>query len=81
MNIPVARQLLLLAAVLAFLALLIGRSAFVSWREIRELRGGFTTMQLESFRIADQLQAGLLKLDSRLRKFSDGRRPEDWQQL
>ena len=38
MNIPVARQLLLLAAVLAFLALLIGRSAFVSWREIRELR-------------------------------------------
>ena len=79
MNIPVARQLLLLAAVLAFLALLIGRSAFVSWREIRELRGGFTTMQLESFRIADQLQAGLLKLDSRLRKFTDGRRPEDWQ--
>ena len=78
MNVPVARQLLLLAAVLAFLALLIGRSAFVSWREIRELRGGFTTMQLESFRIADQLQAGLLKLDSRLRKFSDGRRPEDW---
>ena len=79
MNIPVARQLLLLAAVLAFLTLLIGRSAFVSWREIRELRGGFTTMQLESFRIADQLQAGLLKLDSRLRKFTDGRRPEDWQ--
>jgi signal transduction histidine kinase len=78
MNIPVARQLLLLAAVLTFLALLIGRSAFVSWREIRELRGGFTTVQLESFRIADQLQAGLLKLDSRLLIYADGRRPEDW---
>ncbi len=78
MNIPVARQLLLLAAVLTFLALLIGGSAFVSWREIRELRRGFTTTQLESFRIADQLQAGLLKLDARLLKYADGRLPEDW---
>jgi signal transduction histidine kinase len=78
MNIPVARQLLLLGAVLTVLAVLIGRSAFVSWREIRELRGGFTTTQLESFRIADQLQAGLLKLDSRLLQYADGGRPEDW---
>ena len=73
-----ARQLVLLAAVLTFLALLIGGSAFVSWREIRELRRGFTTSQLESFRIADQLQAGLLKLDARLLKYADGRLPEDW---
>ena len=73
-----ARQLLLLAAALTFMALLIGGSAFVSWREIRELRRGFTTSQLESFRIADQLQAGLLKLDALLLKYSDGRLPEDW---
>jgi signal transduction histidine kinase len=73
-----ARQLLLLAVVLTFLALLIGWSALVSWREIRELRAGFTTAQLESFRIADQLQTGLLKLDSRLLKYKEGRRPEDW---
>ena len=78
MRIPVGRQLLLFAAVLTFLSLLIGWSAFVSWREIRELRGGFTTVQLESFRIADQLHAGLLKLDSRLLKYDDSRRPEDW---
>ena len=73
-----ARQLLLLAAALTFMALLIGGSAFVSWREIRELRRGFTTSQLESFRIADQLQAGLLKLDALLLKYADGRLPEDW---
>jgi signal transduction histidine kinase len=73
-----ARQLLLLAAALIFLALLIGWSAFVSWREIRELRGGFTTAQLESFRIADKLQAGLLKLDSHLLKDKDGQRLESW---
>jgi hypothetical protein len=73
-----ARQLLLLAAALTFLALLIGWSAFVSWREIRELRGGFTTAQLESFRIADKLQAGLLKLDSHLLRNKDGQRLEDW---
>jgi signal transduction histidine kinase len=78
MSIPVTRQLLLLAAVLTFLALLIGWSAFVSWREIHELRGGFTTAQLESFRIADQLQAGLLKLGSHLLKFQYSRRPKDW---
>jgi signal transduction histidine kinase len=75
--IPAARQLLLLAAALTFLALLIGWSAFLSWREIRELRSGFTTAQLESFRIADQLQAGLLRLHSHLLKYEDGRRPED----
>ena len=73
-----ARQLLLLAAALTFMALLIGGSAFVSWREIRELRRGFTTSQLESFRIADQLQAGLLKLDALLLRYADGRLPEDW---
>jgi signal transduction histidine kinase len=78
MNLPVARQLFLLAGALTFLALLIGWSAFVSWREIRELRGGLTTAQLESFRIADHLQARLLKLDSRLLNYADGRRPEDW---
>jgi signal transduction histidine kinase len=73
-----ARQLFLLGAALTFLALLIGWSAFASWREIRELRGGFTTAQLESFRIADQLQTELLKLESYLHKYRDGRRPEDW---
>jgi signal transduction histidine kinase len=72
-----ARQLLPLAAALTFLALLIGWAAFVSWREIRELRGGFITAQLESFRIADQLQAGLLKLDTHLVKYKDGRHLED----
>ena len=61
------------------MALLIGWSAFVSWREIRELRSGFTTAQLESFRIADHLQTGLLNLDSHLRKYREGRRLEDRQ--
>jgi signal transduction histidine kinase len=74
-----ARQLLLLGVAVICLALLIGWSAFVSWREIRELRRGFTTSQLESFRIADQLQTGLLKLDSHLRKYRDSRSPEAWQ--
>ena len=49
MKIPVARQLLLFAAVLACLALLIGWSAFVSWREIRDLRHTLTTTQRQAF--------------------------------
>jgi signal transduction histidine kinase len=75
---PVARQLLTFAAALACLALLIGWSAFVSWREIRDLRGALTTAQLQSFRIADHLQARLRTLSSHLRKYEDGRRVEDW---
>ena len=38
MKMSVARQLALLAAALTFLVLLIGSLAFVSWREIRDLR-------------------------------------------
>jgi signal transduction histidine kinase len=77
MNVA-TRQLLLLGAVLSLLALVIGWSAVTSWREIRELRSSFTSAQLESFRIADLLQAGLLKLDSYLLKYHEGRLPEDW---
>ncbi len=78
MKIPVARQLLLFAAVLACLALLIGWSAFVSWREIRDLRHTLTTTQLQSFRIADQLQARLRILGLHLRQYEESRRPLDW---
>jgi signal transduction histidine kinase len=78
MKIPVARQLLLFAAVLACLALLIGWSAFVSWREIRDLRGTLTTAQLQSFRIADQLQARLRILGLHLRKYEESHRHADW---
>jgi signal transduction histidine kinase len=73
-----ARQLVLLGVAVACLAFLIGWSAFVSWREIRDLRATFTTAQFESFRIADQLQTGLFRLAACLRRFEDGRRPEDW---
>ena len=78
MKIPVARQLALLAAALTFLVLLIGWLAFVSWREIRDLRSALTPAQLQSFRIADQLQARLRILGSHLRKYEEGGRPEDW---
>ena len=81
MKISVARQLALLAAALACLALLIGWSAFVSWREIRDLRSALTTAQLQSFRIADQLQARLRILGSHLRKYEDGRHPADWRRF
>jgi hypothetical protein len=81
MKTPIARQLVMFAAALACLALLIGWSAFVSWREIRDLRGAFTTAQLQSFRIADHLQARLRNLGSHLRKYEDGRRAEDWRRF
>jgi signal transduction histidine kinase len=74
----VNRRLLLLSAALVALAVLIGWSAFVSWREIRELRRGFSTAQLESIRIADHLQGNVFKLDSRLLTYRTSRRDEDW---
>ena len=78
MKMSVARQLALLAAALTFLVLLIGSLAFVSWREIRDLRSALTPAQLQSFRIADQLQTRLRNLGSKLRKYEEGGRPEDW---
>ena len=78
MKNPVVRQLVMFAAALACLALLIGWSAFVSWREIRDLRSAFTTAQLQSFRLADHLQARLRNLGLHLRRYEDGRRAEDW---
>jgi signal transduction histidine kinase len=78
MKIPVTRRLLLLTAALSLLAVLIGWSAFVSWREIRKLRRSFTTAEIESFRIADRLQSAVLKLDSLLLKSRISRSDEDW---
>jgi signal transduction histidine kinase len=78
MRSSVARQLLLFASVLTCLAFLIGWSAFVSWREIRELRGALTTAQLQSFRIADELQARLRALGLHLRKYEEDGNPADW---
>ena len=77
-KIPVTRRLLLLGVALALLAVLIGWSAFVSWRGIGYLRGRFAAGQIASFQIADQLQAEVLKLDSQLLKYQASRRPEDW---
>jgi signal transduction histidine kinase len=77
----VTRRLLLLSAALVVLAVLIAWSALVSWREIRKLRSGFTTAQLESIRIADQLQRDVFKLDSQLLKYRTSRSDEDWSQF
>jgi signal transduction histidine kinase len=77
----VTRRLLLLSAALVALAVLIAWSALVSWREIRKLRSGFTTAQLESIRIADQLQRDVFKLDSQLLKYRTSRSDEDWSQF
>jgi signal transduction histidine kinase len=77
-NIPLTRRLLLLSATLGALALLIGWSAFASRRNIAMLRSGLTAEQIESFRVADQFQTKVLKLDADLREFQNGRHTEAW---
>jgi len=78
MNASVTRRLLILSTALTLLALLIGWSAFVSWRAIRKLRSSVTTSQIESSRIADHTQEEVLKIDSLLLKYRTGRSDEDW---
>ncbi len=78
MNASVTRRLLILSTALTLLALLIGWSAFVSWRAIRKLRSSVTTSQIESSRIADHVQGEVLKLDSLLLKYRSSRSDEDW---
>lgn len=81
MNISVTRRLRLLAIALILLAVLIGCSAFMSWRGISYLRGRFDVGQIASYDIADLLQDEVRKLDMHLLKFQASRRPEDWRRF
>src|SRR4051812_39473925 len=55
-------------------------SAAISWRDFRTLRKQLTTIELESFRIADDLQQTVLMLNNYLLKYEINHDPKVWEQ-
>src|SRR5678815_2112968 len=81
MNRSVTRRLVVLTSGLVGLFLLMAWAAYTTWNGMRELRQRFSTVQIESFRIADQFQAAILRLDSILLRFEAGGEAEEWQRF
>ena len=63
------------------LAAIIVGAATITWRQVRSLRRRFSGVRIESFRIADYLQASVLNLNATLLQFVLGHDPKDWQKF
>lgn len=81
MNYLITRRLLIFCAALVALAVLIAWSAHATSNGIRELRKHFDAAQIESFRVADQLQASVLHLNSTFLKWKIGGDHQDEQKF
>jgi signal transduction histidine kinase len=55
-------------------------SAGVAWRDFRHLRNQLTTIELESFHIADDLQHTILLLNTYLLKYEINHEPKTWEE-
>jgi signal transduction histidine kinase len=70
-----------MALLIIVLAATIVGAAIVTWRQVRSLRRHFSGVQIESFRIADYLQANVLNLNATLLRFLLSHDPSDWQKF
>ncbi len=70
-----------MALLIIVLAATIVGAAIVTWRQVRSLRRHFSGVQIESFRIADYLQASVLNLNATLLRFLLSHDPSDWQKF
>jgi signal transduction histidine kinase len=74
-------RLAVLALSVAALAAIIIGAAAASGQQVTSLRNHIGSVQSESFRIADKLQAGILSLNATLLRFVFGHDPADWQKF
>ena len=79
MEMSLRLRLVILALLIASLAATIVGAAVVTWRQVRRLRRHLSAVQIESFRVADHLQATVLDLNATLLRFALGRNPGNWQ--
>src|ERR1700758_1457069 len=70
-----------MAVAIAALVSIILVDAVISRRELGALRQRISAGQIESFQIADKLQAAVLNLNATLLRFTLGHSPEDWQKF
>ena len=78
MTASLRNRLLAFCALVAALLALVGWSATTAWQDVGRLRGRFTAAQFESFRIAGQLQASVLGLQSSLLGYELSGEEEGW---
>jgi signal transduction histidine kinase len=64
---------------IVILAATIVGAASVTWRQVAALRRHFSSVRIESFHIAEHLQAAVLILNATLLRFVLRREPGDWQ--
>jgi signal transduction histidine kinase len=81
MKLSLRSRLAAMVLVIFLLAATIVGSAAITWRQVRSLRRHFSSVRIESFRIADYLQANVLDLNATLLQFVLGHDPKDWQKF
>jgi hypothetical protein len=79
MNLSLRSRLVAMALVIIALAAIIVGAAAVTLRQVKTLRRHFSGVRIESFRIADYLQASVLDLNATLLRYVLGRNLIDWQ--
>ena len=81
MKLSLRSRLAAMVLVIFLLAATIVGCAVITWRQVRSLRRHFSSVRIESFRIADYLQANVLDLNATLLQFVLGHDPKDWQKF
>jgi len=79
MNLSLRFRLAVMALLIAILAATIICAAIITWRQVAALRRHFSSVRIESFHIAEHLQAGVLILNATLLRFVLRRDHNDWQ--
>ena len=72
-------RLAVMTLTIVMLAAIIVGAAVVTWRQVSALRQHFSGVRIESFHIAEHLQAAVLALNATLLRFVLRREPGDWE--
>jgi signal transduction histidine kinase len=78
MNPGIKPRLVVFISAIALVFTAILWTAHTSWQRIRELRERLTSVQLESFIIAEHFQKSILELNNLLLKYEIRPQPQDW---
>jgi signal transduction histidine kinase len=78
MKLTLRSRLAAMVLLIVVSAGIIFAAATITWRQVNSLRRHFTSVRIESFRIADYLQASVLILNATLLRFVLGHDRRDW---
>jgi signal transduction histidine kinase len=79
MKLSLRVRLAIMTLTIVMLAGVIGGAATVTWRQVSALRRHFSSVRIESFKIAEHLQAAVLTLNATLLRFVLTRQSSNWE--